>query len=264
MELEFNSSIATGYKSKSQKARIITESWMCNNMYCPICGSPTISHFKANRPVADFFCPNCESEYELKSSERKTDTFQRIIPNGAYATIINRITSLNNPHLFVMSYYNERVNNLVLIPNFFFVPSIIIKRQPLGEQARRAGWVGSNINIGLIPNQAKIPIIIKGEIISPDHVINNFNRLKTLQTKSISSRGWLIETLKCIDKIPSHIFSLKDVYKFEEELKEKYPSNNFIKDKLRQQLQFLRDKGMIEFLSRGLYRKTLILDYPNQ
>jgi len=35
----------------------------------------------------------------------------------------------------------------------------------------------------------------------------------------------------------------------------KYPNNNFIKDKIRQQLQLLRDKGILEFTSRGNYRK---------
>ena len=50
-------------------------------------------------------------------------------------------------------------------------------------------------------------------------------------------------------------FSLEDVYKFEEKLKIKFPNNNFIKDKIRQQLQVLRDKGIIEFQSRGKYKK---------
>ena len=33
-------------------------------------------------------------------------------------------------------------------------------------------------------------------------------------------------------------------------------NNNFIKDKIRQQLQVLRDKGMIDFMSRGKYKKN--------
>lgn len=48
---------------------------------------------------------------------------------------------------------------------------------------------------------------------------------------------------------------MKYTYKFEEKLRLKYPQNNFIKDKLRQQLQLLRDKGIIEFVGRGQYRK---------
>ena len=33
-------------------------------------------------------------------------------------------------------------------------------------------------------------------------------------------------------------------------------ANNFIKDKIRQQLQLLRDKGIIEFVGRGNYKKV--------
>lgn len=258
MDLLFIQNIDNCYKSKSQKARIITETWMGDNMYCPICGNPTIQHFKANRPVADFFCPNCNSEYELKSSERKINTFQRIIPNGAYDTIISRINSFNNPHLFVMAHYCQRINNLILIPNFFFTPDIIIKRPPLGNTARRAGWQGSNINIGLIPNYAKISIIKASEIVPKDSVLSQYNNLKKLQTNSLKSRGWINDTLKCIEKIPYNEFTLEDVYKFEAELRLKYPNNKFIKEKLRQQLQILRDKGLLEFLSRGCYKKVLL------
>lgn len=46
------------------------------------------------------------------------------------------------------------------------------------------------------------------------------------------------------------------LYAFETTLALQYPNNHFIKDKIRQQLQFLRDKGMIEFLGRGHYRKV--------
>lgn len=56
---------------------------------------------------------------------------------------------------------------------------------------------------------------------------------------------------KCIDSIPKESFTLDDVYEFEVQLSIKFPQNNFIKDKIRQQLQVLRDKGVIEFVSRG-------------
>ena len=52
----------------------------------------------------------------------------------------------------------------------------------------------------------------------------------------------------CIEKIPAKDFTLNQMYSFENELKAKHPENNFIKDKIRQQLQYLRDKDFIEFL----------------
>ena len=36
----------------------------------------------------------------------------------------------------------------------------------------------------------------------------------------------------------------------------KHPDNHHIKDKIRQQLQMLRDNGIIEFIGRGHYRKN--------
>ena len=42
MDLRFNTSLAEGYKSASQIARVLTEGWLARNMYCPICGEVTI------------------------------------------------------------------------------------------------------------------------------------------------------------------------------------------------------------------------------
>ena len=54
--------------------------------------------------------------------------------------------------------------------------------------------------------------------------------------------------MNCIDKLGKKEFSLDEVYAFEKELKAKHPGNNFIKDKIRQQLQVLRDKGYLKFI----------------
>ena len=55
--------------------------------------------------------------------------------------------------------------------------------------------------------------------------------------------------MKCIENLNKKEFTLEDMYSFEYMLKQKYPNNNFIKDKIRQQLQFLRDKSYLEFIS---------------
>ncbi len=60
--------------------------------------------------------------------------------------------------------------------------------------------------------------------------------------------------MKCIDKIGKKEFTLEQMYSFEQILSQKYKNNNHIKDKIRQQLQFLRDKGYLEFVGRGIYR----------
>ena len=66
-----------------------------------------------------------------------------------------------------------------------------------------------------------------------------------------------MDVLNCINKIPLHIFSLEDMYSFELELQNKHPEIHNVKPKIRQQLQLLRDKGFIEFLGKGMYRKLV-------
>ncbi|WP_341866834.1 hypothetical protein [Flavobacterium limicola] len=68
----------------------------------------------------------------------------------------------------------------------------------------------------------------------------------------------MLDILNCIEQIKKQSFTLDELYTFENKLKIKYPNNNHIKDKIRQQLQFLRDKGLIEFNGRGNYKKIEI------
>jgi hypothetical protein len=60
--------------------------------------------------------------------------------------------------------------------------------------------------------------------------------------------------MKCVEAIGKRDFQIEDVYGFEERLSQLYPGNRNVRPKIRQQLQFLRDRGYLEFLSRGYYR----------
>ena len=64
-----------------------------------------------------------------------------------------------------------------------------------------------------------------------------------------------MDVLNCINTIENNFFTINEIYNFEKELQEKHPNNNNIRPKIRQQLQFLRDRGFIEFLGNGKYRK---------
>lgn len=66
MNLRMDDKIAEQYNSNSQKIRVITEQWVNDNLFCPYCGKAHIAHFENNRTVADFYCPDCAEEYELK------------------------------------------------------------------------------------------------------------------------------------------------------------------------------------------------------
>lgn len=64
-----------------------------------------------------------------------------------------------------------------------------------------------------------------------------------------------MDIFRCIEKIPKRDFTLDDMYMFADELQLKHPENHHVKDKIRQQLQVLRDKGLIQFKGQGRYRK---------
>ena len=76
-----------------------------------------------------------------------------------------------------------------------------------------------------------------------------------LREYRLDARGWILDVLRCVNKIEGRDFTLKQMYAFETQLAEKHPENHHIKDKIRQQLQLLRDKGILEFNGRGRYRK---------
>ena len=255
MNLQLDESVATGYKSLAQKIRVMSEFWTKENLFCPCCGNLHVDKLPNNSPVADMQCGSCGEIFELKSKKNHIGTK---IVDGAYGTMIERITSNSNPQLFLMQYSPKFfVTDLILVPKFFFTPGIIEKRKPLSVNARRAGWVGCNILYQKIPAQGKIEIVRDGVEIPTADVLESYAHTKKLQTKNIQLRGWLLDVLNCVNKIDGKIFTLQDVYKYADFLQSRHGDNNNVKAKIRQQLQFLRDKGFIEFVGRGVYRKAI-------
>ena len=170
--------------------------------------------------------------------------------------MMQRIQSNTNPQLFVMQYSsNLTVQNLIFVPKFFFTPSIIEKRKPLSEKAQRAGWIGCNILFQKIPEQGKISVIRDGKELDSEKILRCYDKVKRLKTDNLKLRGWLSDVLICVNAVKSKEFSLQDIYKFADFLKLKHTVNKNIEAKIRQQLQFLRDKGFIEFVGNGIYRK---------
>ncbi len=255
MDLHLDYSLGVSYKSNAQKMRVVTETWVTQNSYCPLCGKNYISHYEANRPVADFYCADCHADFELKSKELQKNQLPSIIPDGAYETMISRINSCNNPHFFVLIHHCQVIRHFFLVPNFYFVANYIEKRTPLSATARRAGWIGCNINLSSIPQHGFIFIVKDEKEESKDSVLEQVAKVSRINNKSLEERGWLLDVLKCVEQISQKEFSLKDVYLYAEHLKKLHLANHNIEAKIRQQLQILRDKGFIEFLGHGQYRK---------
>ena len=252
MNLHFNQSLAKNYHSEPQKVRVLSEAWVKENSYCTNCSAQSLAEFANNKPVADFYCENCNEQYELKSKKAK---LSNVVNDGAYKTMIERINSKDNPSFFFLTYSKEyTVNNFLIIPKHFFTPDIIVKRKPLSVNAKRAGWVGCNIDLRQVPESGKVFLVKDQQVIPRENVTQHFQKTLFLRKQSMASRGWTLDIWQCIDRLDDS-FSLNQVYAFADELQLKHPENNHVKDKIRQQLQVLRDKGIIEFVSRGHYRK---------
>jgi hypothetical protein len=252
MKLGFEES-QTAYVSGSQSARTLTERWVHKWAYCPNCGASKINPFPNNTPVADFYCTGCNEEYELKSQKSR---FGAKILDGAFKTKCERLAASNNPNLFLMSYDLQRLSvvNLFVVPKHFFIREIIEERKPLPATARRAGWIGSRILLDQVPQSGKIFIVRDGRIEPKDTVLAKWNRTLFLRDEGQEARGWLMEVMKCIEAIGKPEFEIEEVYKFEDRLSRLYPGNQNVRPKIRQQLQFLRDRGYLDFVSRGFYR----------
>lgn len=244
---------AAPFVSASQIARIETEGWAGSNMFCVNCGCAALTPYPANTPLADFHCNECGDTYELKSQRK---AFGRKVADGAYDTKIARLASDTSPNLILMQYNRDerRVENLNVVPNYFFVPRAIERRAPLKPTARRAGWVGSNILLDRIPKSGQIAVIRGGLIRDRQTVLDEWSRLKFVEKRRGDARGWLLEVMRCVQSIGRSEFFLSDVYEFENDLSAIFPNNKHVRPKIRQQLQVLRDNGYVAFLGRGRYR----------
>lgn len=253
MQVALPSDGLVNYKSKSQRARIATEAWARANLYCPNCYSPSLSPSRVNTPAIDYHCPDCKSPFQLKA---QSHLFSRRIVDAAYTTMIRAIQENRTPNLFVLHYepLTWRVANLVLIPQFAFPLSAVEKRPPLGPHARRAGWVGCNILLHAIPPDARIVVIIDGKPLPQDVVRQQYVRMRPLSGLPVEQRGWTLDVLNAVRSLGKAEFSLSEVYGTEKRLASLHPANKHVREKIRQQLQVLRDLGLLDFLGRSHYR----------
>lgn len=253
MKLELPTVGLEHYKSASQRARVATEAWGESNLYCANCSSPRLRSAPPNTPAIDYVCPRCDSFFQLKSQCRP---FAHRLTDAAYDKMLEAIEQRRTPNLLVLHYRPERwkVWNLILVPEFAFSRSVLERRRPLGPRARRAGWIGCNILLGNIPPDAKIPVVTDGAPASPAEVRSRYAQLRPLAKLSIEKRGWTLDVLNVVRGLGKNEFSLSDVYAFESGLSRLHPANRHIRDKIRQQLQILRDLEFVEFLGGGDYR----------
>ena len=243
------------YKSPQQKVRAATEDWGESNLYCANCDSDELDKLKANTPTIDFSCPKCGAVFQLKGRKQPIGG---ILADAAYGKMREAILEGRTPNLLALHYDSDswKVQNLILIPHFAFSLAAVKKRPPLSPDAERHGWVGCNIILSNIPVDARIRIITTEIAESPTEVRRQYRRLKPLAELKVEERGWTLDVLNAVRSLGKREFTLKEIYGFESQLGRLHPANRNVCPKIRQQLQILRDLGLLEFLGAGSYRLT--------
>ena len=164
----------------------------------------------------------------------------------------------------------------------------------MSPTARRAGWVGCNFDLRRIPADARICLVKEKQVTPPPEVRAKFQKIKPLSDLSVTQRGWTLDVLNIVRRLTDakrqrtgalqdasrgsmvigkrasvvecgsllplstatgHLeFKNEEVYTYAPELEKLHPDNRHIKDKIRQQLQVLRDAKLLLHVSSGVWR----------
>src|SRR5580692_2655192 len=101
MNLSMTGELGADYKSGSQRARVVTESWGEHNLYCPNCSSPKLERLSHNTQASDFSCPKCKFGFQLKGQQQPIGSS---IMDGAYASMMLAISTDAAPNYYFMHY----------------------------------------------------------------------------------------------------------------------------------------------------------------
>jgi len=97
-------------------------------------------------------------------------------------------------------------------------------------------------------------MISAGVAVRKARVREEFSRVKQLAQLPPSLRGWTLDVLRAMRQLGKPEFTLQEMYEYEPQLKALHPNNQNVRSKIRQQLQVLRDLGLVRF---GRKRKLL-------
>lgn len=214
--------------------------------------------YKNNTHVKDFSCESCKEEYQLKSSK---DSQGKKIKGAQYHKLFESIKKRIHPSFIVLRYKltpggRKLITEIFAIHKRYIKPEMIICRNPLGPGTRREGWIGCIVDIRNVPESAVVWIYHDGNSFLKEDILKAWMKSaipKSHKQKTMSS--WTKDVYEHILRLPNNVFFLKDVYRFEEMLQIKHPENMHVRDKIRQQLQVLRDVGLLYFHGHGKYER---------
>jgi len=251
LHLGLDAGLLGRYPSGRQLAKVLTESWIEDNLYCPNCLEPRLAREPTNTPLTDFRCMNqsCRQTFQLKAQRQRIGPEWR---DSAYNPWIESFEKETTPNLALMHYNIKdlRVLNLVVIPPFFIRPSCIRK----WKLSTRPNYWMCSILLHSVGPDAHIRIITDGVEEDRRQVNEKYRGFAWMRHLPPHTRGWTADVLRCIRELDKRAFTLQEVYtSYERELQRLHPENKNVQAKIRQQLQILRDKNKLRFLGKGHY-----------
>ncbi len=84
--------------------------------------------------------------------------------------------------------------------------------------------------------------------------IPKFKRVKPLSEIKAKEHGWTLDVLSGVRSLGKREFTNGGAYTLAEQLEKLHPDNRHVRDKIRQQLQVLRDAGLLIHVSSGVWR----------
>ena len=238
------------YPSGRQLAKVLTEAWIEDNLYCPNCLEPRLAREPANTPLTDFRCVNgsCGHTFQLKAQRGKIGSLWR---DSAYSPWVESFERGTTPNLALMHYniHDLSVVNLEVIPSFFIRPSCISK----WKLSTRPNYWMCSILLHTVGPDAHIRIVTDGVEEDRRTVQERYRSFAWMRHLPPKTRGWTADVLRCVREL-DRSFTFKEVYaSCEKELQRLHPENKNVQAKIRQQLQILRDRNKVRFIGRGHY-----------
>ncbi len=120
-------------------------------------------------------------------------------------------------------------------------------------------WLGTEscfrIETSMLDELLKLPRQVRTTSATEIQDFHEPLKVEDIQVLEQHLGGWRGATLQLLrTKLPTE-FALSELYAFEPHFRELFPNNENIQAKLRQQLQDLRDLGLVVFLGKGRYQK---------
>jgi hypothetical protein len=155
---------AAGYASRAQVARVAVEAWVGRNIDCWRCGSSLLL-VPPNTQLMDAVCREAGHEVQVKAFAHVVG--DRLV-GAAFGPMERRLAERALPDYLLVSY--DRPRSVVLLAEFVDGASLIgdrlTARKPLGDGARRAGWVGATIDVSGLERQIVVGPSFQPEVTS--------------------------------------------------------------------------------------------------